>query len=198
MGGVSKLRRPIATVWNDFQYPRSVRSASVSAATPQSKAPPEGHAASAESHRRRGCAPSPRSARWSRRPPRRAVITDSRSMMRQDRLIDELYKLAQSCPTTGEDVVKQLYQWEHDASKTWSLAWLAAALAFIGSAALSLLKAEVRPSSFAIWMLVIAGALAIAFGAWTLRRLHGLLPEYLTTLHTFTRLRDRAHPESAP
>lgn len=119
----------------------------------------------------------------------------SRQIMRRNWLIGELQRLAQACPATGEEVVKQVYQWEHDASKAWSLALLGAALAFVGSAAVALLKDELNASSLTIWLLVSAAGLAVLFGVWTLHRLRALLPEYLTTVQTFTYLRNRAHPQ---
>lgn len=116
--------------------------------------------------------------------------------MLQDWLVEELEKLAHSCPETGEEIVKQLYQWQHDVSKAWALALLGAAFAFIGTAAVSLLKSELQASSWTTWILVATGGLAILFGSLTLRRLRGLLPEYLVALHTYTFFRNRVDPRA--
>ena len=105
-------------------------------------------------------------------------------------LAEELEELARSCPNTGEDVLKQLYQWEHDLSKAWALALLGSAFAFVGTAALSLVRSEVDALSWATWILVLTGGLAIILGALALRRLHGLIAEYLLALHAYTYYRD--------
>ncbi len=112
--------------------------------------------------------------------------------MRRKWTVGHLATLAELCPESGEDHVKQLFQWEHDVSKAWALALLGAAFAFIGSAALSLLEADVETSSVTTWAFVTAGAAAIVFSAFTLRSLRDLPPEYLHTLHMFSRLRRQA------
>lgn len=105
--------------------------------------------------------------------------------------VAHLETLAELCPDSGERHVQQLFQWEHDLSKGWALALLGAALAFIGTAALSLIEED---TSWRVWVFVAVAGLAVGFGAYTLKRLRDLLPEYLTVLHTFARFRDGAGP----
>jgi len=102
-----------------------------------------------------------------------------------DWLPEELELLARACPKGGEEILKQVYQWQHELSKAWALALLGSAFAFLGTAALSLVKSELDVRSWATWTLVATGGAAILAGALQLRRLRALLPEYLLTVQTY-------------
>lgn len=108
-------------------------------------------------------------------------------------LARELEQLAEICPSTGEDILKQIYQWRHDVSKAWASALLASAFAFIGTAALSVIKSELKAFSLATWILVAAGGAAILCGGFALRRLQALLPEFLFAIQVFGAHRRNIH-----
>jgi len=101
--------------------------------------------------------------------------------------VEHIEALAELCPETGEDHVKQLFQWEHDVSKGWALALLGAALAFIGSAALSFID---KDAGWWAALFLVVGGLALALVAYTLNTLSDLSDQYLDMVHRFARARN--------